>query len=102
MRTFGCLAYVATPAERRTKLDPRAKEMVFIGYEPSSKAWRFWDRAAHRVVISRDAVFNELNFPFRPQPPTRTPDPPASLIPPLTPDSSSFNSDPEPPPQTDV
>jgi len=94
MRTFGCLAYVATPAERRTKLDPRAKEMVFIGYESGSKAWRFWDRATHRVVISRDAVFNELNFLFQPQPSTPVTSPPAPQ--PLLPATGTPASDPDP------
>ena len=33
--------------------------MIFIGYESGSKAYRFYDPNAERVVISRDAVFDE-------------------------------------------
>jgi hypothetical protein len=33
--------------------------MVFIGYEPGSKAYRFYNPNTERVRISRDAVFEE-------------------------------------------
>jgi hypothetical protein len=33
--------------------------MVFIRYEPGSKAWRFYNPVTRRVHVSRDAVFEE-------------------------------------------
>jgi hypothetical protein len=33
--------------------------MVFIGYEPGSKAWRFYNPATRRVHVTCDAVFEE-------------------------------------------
>ena len=43
-RTFGCLAYVHVHKEQRqNKLQPKAKAMVFVGYEPGTKGYRFWD-----------------------------------------------------------
>jgi hypothetical protein len=33
--------------------------MVFIGYEPGSKDWRFYNLATWRVHVSCDAVFKE-------------------------------------------
>jgi hypothetical protein len=33
--------------------------MLFIGYEPGSKAWRFYNPVTRRVHVSRDAVFEE-------------------------------------------
>jgi hypothetical protein len=33
--------------------------MVFVGYEPGAKAWRFYDPVARRVHVSRDVVFKE-------------------------------------------
>jgi hypothetical protein len=33
--------------------------VVFIGYERGAKAWRFFDPASRRAVVSRDAIFNE-------------------------------------------
>ncbi|KAF0910432.1 hypothetical protein E2562_002897 [Oryza meyeriana var. granulata] len=41
------------------KLDGRGAPAVFIGYEPGAKAWRFYDPATRRAVVSRDAVFDE-------------------------------------------
>ena len=32
LKVFGCLAYVHIPYELRSKLDPKAKKCVFIGY----------------------------------------------------------------------
>lgn len=57
MRTFGCAAYVLTPAKFRRKLDPRGRKGVFVGYEPGSKAYRVWVEG--KIVISRDVVFDE-------------------------------------------
>jgi hypothetical protein len=33
--------------------------MIFIGYEPGTKAYRVYDPATRRVHISRDIVFDE-------------------------------------------
>jgi hypothetical protein len=33
--------------------------MIFIGYEPGSKAYRAYDSATDRVIVSRDVVFDE-------------------------------------------
>jgi hypothetical protein len=33
--------------------------MLFVGYEPSSKAWRFYNPITKCVHMSRDAVFEE-------------------------------------------
>ena len=64
-RVFGCLAYVHVPDAHRQKLDPTAKAVTFIGYEPSTKGYRFWDRSARSVIVSRDVTFDETIFPHR-------------------------------------
>ena len=62
-RVFGCLAYVHVQKEqRKNKLTPRAKPMIFVGYEPGSKGYRFWDKQTRSLVLSRDAVFDESSF----------------------------------------
>jgi len=33
--------------------------MVLIGYEPGTKGYRFFDPATGRLVVSRDALFDE-------------------------------------------
>ena len=37
--------------------------MIFIGYEPGSKGYQFWDAAHQRIEISCDVKFNETLFP---------------------------------------
>ena len=37
--------------------------MIFIGYEPGSKGYQFWDAAHQRIEISHDVKFNETLFP---------------------------------------
>ena len=59
LRTFGCVAYVKSARPHLKKLDDRSTAMVFIGYEPGAKAWRFYNPVARRVHVSRDAVFQE-------------------------------------------
>ena len=39
--------------------------MIFVGYEPGSKGYPFWDAAHHRIEISRDVKFNETLFPAK-------------------------------------
>lgn len=54
------------PKERRQgKLDKKAVEMIFVGYEQGSKGYRFWDPATRRITVSRDVTFDEESFPAR-------------------------------------
>ena len=39
--------------------------MIFVGYEPGSKGYQFWDAAHHRIEISRDVKSNETLFPVQ-------------------------------------
>lgn len=59
LRVFGSLAYAHVPDELRRKLDPKAEEMVFVGYSRKSKAYRLYDPASKQVVARRDVVFDE-------------------------------------------
>lgn len=58
-RTFDCTAHVKVAGVHLRKLDDRSTPMAFIGYEPGSKAYRFYNPSTQRVCISRDAVFEE-------------------------------------------
>jgi len=63
LRTFGCSAFVHLKGHR-SKLDPKSKEHIFVGYSEVSKAYRLIDPDnAKKVVISRDVVFFEDQFP---------------------------------------
>ena len=65
LRIFGCSAYVTINKKKRQKLDPKSQEMTFIGYEPGSKGYQFWDKDSRSIVISRDVKFDESKFPHR-------------------------------------
>jgi hypothetical protein len=59
LRTFGCVAHVKRVGPGQNKLSDRSTQMVFIGYEPGSKAYRFYDSEKKKLVVSRDVVFEE-------------------------------------------
>lgn len=58
-RTFGCVAHVKTVKPHTKRLDDRSIPMVFIGYEPGTKAYRCYDPKTDRLHVSRDVVFEE-------------------------------------------
>jgi transposase InsO family protein len=63
LRIFGCKGYMHVPADKRRKLDAKATEVTFIGYEPGSKGYRLWDKHTRSVHLSRDVTFDESSFP---------------------------------------
>jgi hypothetical protein len=59
LRLFGCPVYVHIPSEERSKLDPKSRQCVFLGYGKGLKDYRFWDPTTNKAVISRDMIFDE-------------------------------------------
>lgn len=59
---FGCAGYVH---QMNDKLEPRSKLCVFLGYPDGVKGYRLWVKGepGFKIVISRNVVFNENNFP---------------------------------------
>ncbi|GKD83365.1 gag-pol polyprotein [Tanacetum coccineum] len=56
---FGSPVYVMYNSQETTKLDPKSKKCLFLGYADGVKWYRLWDPTAHKVVVSRDVVFME-------------------------------------------
>lgn len=56
-KRFGSKCYVHIPDEKRKKLDSKAIEAIFIGYDVISKAYRCYVPSNGKVIISRDAKF---------------------------------------------
>ena len=59
LRIFGCPVYIHIPKEKRTKLDPSGKKVIFVGYSESSKAYRIYFPGLKKIDISRDVKFDE-------------------------------------------
>jgi hypothetical protein len=52
LRTFGCVAHIKQGNKHLSKLDDHSTIIVFIIYEPGSKAWRFYDSMTRHVHVS--------------------------------------------------
>lgn len=62
VKVFGCVAYIHVPKQLRKKLSPKSKQVRFVGYCETSKGYRFLDVDGEKIIISRDAVFDENNM----------------------------------------
>jgi hypothetical protein len=60
LRVFGCITYVHVPNEKRSKLDPKAKKCIFIGYSLEQKGYRCFNSSTRKLQMSRDVMFNEM------------------------------------------
>ncbi|KAJ9560810.1 hypothetical protein OSB04_005970 [Centaurea solstitialis] len=59
LRVFGCKAYAKVTKPHLKKLDDRSKELVYLGTEPGSKAYRLFDPVTKGIIVSRDVKFKE-------------------------------------------
>jgi len=59
LRIYGSKAYAHVSKQFRSKFEPKSKQMLLVGYEPKSKAYRLWLPGTNRVEISRDAIIVE-------------------------------------------
>jgi hypothetical protein len=62
MKTFGCMAMVHIPKEKRKKWDSKSQELIFVGYCSDTKGYRLVNMKSKSVVKSRDVVFMENKF----------------------------------------
>jgi hypothetical protein len=60
LRVFGCIAYVHVPDKKRSKLDPKIKKCIFIGYSLEQKGYRCFNPSTWKLQVSRDVVFDEM------------------------------------------
>ncbi|XP_058982660.1 uncharacterized protein LOC105262273 [Musca domestica] len=59
LRVFGCKAFVHIPKQKRSKLQAKSEECIFVGYSQESKAYRLFNPKTQKIIISRDVVFVE-------------------------------------------
>jgi hypothetical protein len=72
LRTWGCLAKVNVPINKKRKLGPKIVDCVFLGYAFHSVGYRFLiinygvpDMLVGTIIESRDATFFENEFPMK-------------------------------------
>ncbi|KAJ3543106.1 hypothetical protein NMY22_g3260 [Coprinellus aureogranulatus] len=59
LREFGSDVWVLDQSNNKSKLAPRSKKMVLVGYNDGSKSIRYYDPNTRSVKVSRNFVFNE-------------------------------------------
>nr|GFC15038.1 hypothetical protein [Tanacetum cinerariifolium] len=57
---FGALCYPTNDSENLGKLQPKADTGIFIGYAPTKKAFRIYNRRTRRIVETIHVDFDEL------------------------------------------
>nr|GFB08278.1 hypothetical protein [Tanacetum cinerariifolium] len=57
---FGALCYPTNDGENVSKLQPKADIGIFIGYAPTKKAFRIYNRRTRRIVKTIHVNFDEL------------------------------------------
>ena len=65
LHAFKNPVYVMYNAQERTKLDPKYRRCIFLGYADGVKGYRLWDLTAHKIVISIDVIFIEDQLQMR-------------------------------------
>ncbi|KAJ9514290.1 hypothetical protein QJQ45_012314 [Haematococcus lacustris] len=91
LRVFGCRVWLHVPDHKRSKLQSKSVEGLFIGYQPGSKAYLV--EVNGRETCSKDIVFDELSV-LQPARQHEQPVQPVFLLP-LPP--SPFSSEPAAP-----
>ena len=59
LKVFGSVCYSLIPGKLRHKLEATSAIGVFIGYGTCEKGYRILNPATHKVLLSRDVVFDE-------------------------------------------
>nr|GFB43961.1 integrase, catalytic region, zinc finger, CCHC-type, peptidase aspartic, catalytic [Tanacetum cinerariifolium] len=60
LHVFGALCYPTNDSENLEKLQPKADIGIFIGYAPTKKAFRIYNRHTRRIVETIHVDFDEL------------------------------------------
>ncbi|GJX42023.1 putative ribonuclease H-like domain-containing protein [Tanacetum coccineum] len=60
LHVFGALCYPTNNSENLGKLQPKADISIFIGYAPTKKAFRIYNRRTRRIIETIHVDFDEL------------------------------------------
>nr|GEV82912.1 retrovirus-related Pol polyprotein from transposon TNT 1-94 [Tanacetum cinerariifolium] len=65
LHVFGALYYPTNDSDNLGKLQPKADICIFIGYAPTKKAFRIYNRHTRRIIETIHVDFDELTFRTR-------------------------------------
>nr|GEV23678.1 hypothetical protein [Tanacetum cinerariifolium] len=66
LRVFGALCYPINDSKDLGKLQPTADIEIFIGYAPSRKGYRIYNKRTRRIMETIHVQFDELSEPMAP------------------------------------
>lgn len=64
LKVFCCLTFARNLQSHRTKFQPRARKIVFVGYKEGTKGYVLYDLQSHEIFISRNIILYENVFSF--------------------------------------
>jgi len=63
-KVFGCLCHAFSLQSHRTKLQPKARKTVFLGYKSGYKGYILLDIHSREIFVSIHVVFHEYFLPY--------------------------------------
>lgn len=65
LKTFGCACFPLLMDSKISKLQPKSKRCIFIGYAVNYKVYPCQDPITHKIYISCHVLFHEHKFRYR-------------------------------------
>jgi len=57
LQEFRTKCWIMVPDQQCTKLDPKAKQHLFMGIAENAKVWRYYNTHSRIIKISRNIIF---------------------------------------------